>query len=58
MVLAFHQFYMVDDDFEDHFEMAESVTQEPNKDKVWLINEPDACKEVDYKRLIIFVTKN
>ena len=48
MFLAFHQFYMVDDDFEDHFERAESVTEAPNKDKVWLINEPDACKEVNY----------
>ena len=49
MFLAFHQFYMVENDFEEHFDTVDTQPekqQHQKKDKVWLINEPDACKEV------------
>lgn len=48
MFLAFHQFYMVENDFEEHFDTVDTQPEEQHhqkKDKVWLINEPDACKE-------------
>ena len=64
MFIAFHQFYMVENDFEENFDTVDTKPeqQQPqhhqNKDKVWLINEPDACKEVIINATTISKMKN